>query len=92
MAGSPWGLYIAFDVYFVGISFAGITVAALVRLLNLEKLKPISRMAELLTVISLLLAAFTIIPADCSFFIVCGQQDIRILLRSERDVNYPVSG
>lgn len=62
MAGSPWGLYIAFDVYFVGISFAGITVAALVRLLNLEKLKPISRMAELLTVISLLLAAFTIIP------------------------------
>ncbi len=62
MAGSTWGLYISFDVYFVGISFAGITVAALIRLLKLEQLKPISRMAELLTVISLVLAAFTIIP------------------------------
>jgi Ni/Fe-hydrogenase subunit HybB-like protein len=27
--GATWGLYIAFVVYFVGVSFAGITVAAL---------------------------------------------------------------
>ncbi len=62
MGGVPWGLYIAFDVYFVGISFAGITIAALIRIFNLEQLKPVSRMAELLTIVSLILAAFCILP------------------------------
>ena len=62
MGGATWGLYIAFDVYFVGVSFAGIMVAALIRLLNLKQLKPISRMAELLTVVALILAAFSIFP------------------------------
>lgn len=62
MRGSAWGLYIAFDIYFVGVSFAGITVAALIRLLNLEHLKPISRMAELLAVVSLILAALCVLP------------------------------
>jgi molybdopterin-containing oxidoreductase family membrane subunit len=59
MGGAPWALYISFDVYFVGVSFAGITVAALIRLLNLERLKPVARMAEVLTVVSLLLAALS---------------------------------
>lgn len=62
MGGSPWGLYITFDIYFVGVSFAGITVAVLIRLLNLKHLKPISRMAELLTIISLILAGLVILP------------------------------
>jgi molybdopterin-containing oxidoreductase family membrane subunit len=61
MAGAPWGLYVAFVVYFVGVSFAGVTVAALIRLLNIEQLKPMARIAEVLTVISLLLGAFCII-------------------------------
>lgn len=61
MGGAAWGLYVAFVVYFVGVSFAGITVAALIRLLNLEHLKPVSRMAELLTVVSLILAAFSVL-------------------------------
>lgn len=59
MGGAAWALYIAFDVYFVGVSFAGITVAALIRLLNLERLKPVARMAEVLTVVSLILAALS---------------------------------
>lgn len=59
MGGAPWGLYIAFDVYFVGVSFAGITVAALIRLLSIEKLKPVARMAEVLTVSALVLAALS---------------------------------
>lgn len=59
--GTPWGLYIAFVVYFVGISFAGITVATLIRLLGLDHLKPIARMAEVLTVVSLILGALSII-------------------------------
>ena len=48
MRGAPWGLYIAFLVYFVGVSFAGITIAALIRLFNLERLRPLARMAEFL--------------------------------------------
>lgn len=62
MGGATWGLYITFDIYFVGISFAGITVAALIRLLDLKHLKPISRMAELLTVSAMLMAALAILP------------------------------
>jgi Ni/Fe-hydrogenase subunit HybB-like protein len=61
MGGAAWGLYIAFDVYFVGVSFAGITIAALLRLLDLERLKPVARMAEVLTVSALLLAAMSTI-------------------------------
>src|SRR5689334_7097049 len=30
--GAAWGLYVGFYVFFVGVSFAGITVAALCRL------------------------------------------------------------
>ncbi|OGO23713.1 MAG: hypothetical protein A2144_01195 [Chloroflexi bacterium RBG_16_50_9] len=59
--GSAWGLYIAFDVYFVGVSFAGITIAALIRLMNLEHLKPVARMAEGLTIVALILAALMVI-------------------------------
>ncbi len=61
MGGATWGIYIAFVVYFVGVSFAGITVAALIRLLNLEHLRPVSRMAELLTVIALVLGAMAVL-------------------------------
>lgn len=61
MGGATWGLYVGFVVYFVGVSFAGIILATLIRLLNLHHLKPVARMAELLAVISLLLAAFTIL-------------------------------
>lgn len=61
MGGATWGIYIAFVVYFVGVSFAGITIAALIRLLGLNHLKPISRMAEALTVITLLLGSLSIL-------------------------------
>ncbi|MFQ5947269.1 MAG: NrfD/PsrC family molybdoenzyme membrane anchor subunit [Acidimicrobiia bacterium] len=61
MGGATWGLYVAFVVYFVGISFAGITVAALIRLFSLERLRPVARMAELLTVVALVLGALAIL-------------------------------
>ncbi|MBI4201519.1 MAG: polysulfide reductase NrfD [Chloroflexi bacterium] len=61
MGGAAWGLYIAFVVHFVGVSFAGITVAALIRIMNLEHLKPIARMAEALTVVALVLGAFSVL-------------------------------
>jgi Ni/Fe-hydrogenase subunit HybB-like protein len=59
--GATWGLYISFVIYFVGLSFAGISIAALIRLARLETLRPIARMAEVLTVICLMLAAMTIV-------------------------------
>lgn len=61
MGGAPWGLYITFLVYFVGISFAAIAIAVFIRLLNLDHLRPIARMAEVVTVVSLLLGALTIV-------------------------------
>ncbi|MBI2169601.1 MAG: polysulfide reductase NrfD [Actinobacteria bacterium] len=61
MGGSAWAFYITFDVYFVGVSFAGITIAALIRLLDLERLKPVARMAEVLTVVALILASLSVI-------------------------------
>lgn len=59
--GATWGLYISFVIYFVGLSFAGISTAAVIRLAKIDKLRPISRMAELLTVVCLMLAAMTIV-------------------------------
>lgn len=61
MRGATWGLDVAFVVYWVGVSFAGITVAALIRLARLQQLKPIARMAEALTVVALILATFAIL-------------------------------
>ena len=60
MGGATWGLYVAFLVYFMGVSFAGITISAIVRLFDLKVLKPITRIAELMTIIALILGALTI--------------------------------
>ena len=59
--GATWGLYVTFVVYFVGVSFAGITVAALIRLFDLNHLKPVARMAELLTIVALVLGALVVL-------------------------------
>lgn len=59
--GAAWGLYIAGDVIFTGISFAGITVAALARLLRVRALEPVTRIAELMTITCLLAGACTIV-------------------------------
>ena len=61
MQGATWGVYISLVVYFVGVSFAGITVAALIRLFNLDYLKGVARMAEVMTVVALVLGAAAII-------------------------------
>jgi molybdopterin-containing oxidoreductase family membrane subunit len=61
MRGATWGLYITLVVYFVGVSFAGITIAAFIRLFHLEQLRGIARMAELLTVVALILGALAIV-------------------------------
>jgi molybdopterin-containing oxidoreductase family membrane subunit len=60
---ATWGLYIAFTIYFVGVSFAGITVFALARLFRVQALRPATRAAEVLT-IAVLMAGACLILAD----------------------------
>lgn len=59
--GASWGLYIVFVVYFIGLSFAGITVAALARLFRIAVLEPVTRIAELLTITCLIAGASCVI-------------------------------
>jgi molybdopterin-containing oxidoreductase family membrane subunit len=61
MGGAPWGLYVAFDAYFVGVGSAALAVAVLIRLLNLAVLRPIARIAQVLAVITIILGAFSIL-------------------------------
>ncbi|MFQ5919457.1 MAG: NrfD/PsrC family molybdoenzyme membrane anchor subunit [Thermoplasmata archaeon] len=60
MGGVAWGLYIVFAVYFAGVAFAGITLAALIRLFDVERLKPVARLAALLSVGAVILGAISI--------------------------------
>ncbi len=59
--GVPWGLYIGSFIWWVGIAHGGIVVSAAVRLLGLEKLKPVARLAELLTLAALANAGLYIV-------------------------------
>jgi Ni/Fe-hydrogenase subunit HybB-like protein len=61
VGGVGWGLYIVFVVFFIGVSFAGISISAVIRLFGISFLKPIARMAELLTIIALSLGAMCIL-------------------------------
>jgi Ni/Fe-hydrogenase subunit HybB-like protein len=56
-----WGVYISNFIFFVGLSHAGIAISAAVRIMKLDNYKPIVRMAELLTVVSLAMAGLSIV-------------------------------
>ncbi len=51
-----WGLYIVNFAYFIGLSAGGILVSALAHVGGLKRFAPVSRLAEVLAIISLLLA------------------------------------
>lgn len=51
-----WGLYISVFIYFIGISYGGTCVSAILRLTNTEWRRPITRVAEASTVAALLVA------------------------------------
>lgn len=59
--GSPWGLYITNFIFWIGISHAGIAISASVRLMSLNKYKVVARMAEVLTLVALPMAALSIV-------------------------------
>jgi Ni/Fe-hydrogenase subunit HybB-like protein len=59
--GVPWGIYVGSFIWWVGIAHGGIIVSAAVRLFGLDDLRPVARMAELLTLAALSMAALYII-------------------------------
>lgn len=61
--GASWGLYIIFDIYFVGVSFAGFAVTVLARLFDVDDLRPVTRIAQVLT-LGCLVAAAACVMAD----------------------------
>lgn len=56
-----WGIYIVTFIFFIGISAGGIAVASLSHLAGIEKFKPVSRVAEMVAIISLILAMIAIV-------------------------------
>jgi Ni/Fe-hydrogenase subunit HybB-like protein len=61
MRGAPWGLYITFMMFSLGVGVAGISLAALVRVLNIAVLRPFVRMAEVLSIAAVIVGMTAII-------------------------------
>ena len=59
--GVPWGLYIGTFVWWIGIAHGGIAISAAVRVFQAERFAPIARIAEVLTVLALAMAATNIV-------------------------------
>jgi molybdopterin-containing oxidoreductase family membrane subunit len=59
--GSPWGIYMTNFIFFIGITHAGIAVASAIRLLKLREFIPLARIAELITIFSLMMAGFSLL-------------------------------
>ncbi len=59
--GPAWALYICFDIVFVGLAFAGIALTTITRLFRIKELWPLSRMAELLAVVALMMAGLCVL-------------------------------
>jgi Ni/Fe-hydrogenase subunit HybB-like protein len=56
-----WGLYMSNFVFFIGISHAGTLISAILRVTNAEWRRPITRMAEAITVFALMVGASMVI-------------------------------
>ena len=59
--GVTWGLYIGAFIWWVGIAHGGIILSAAVRLLGMDRYKPVARLAELLTIGALTVAGLYIV-------------------------------
>lgn len=56
-----WGMYISNTVFFIAISYGGTLTSAILRILNAEWRKPITRAAETITVCALVVGSLNII-------------------------------
>lgn len=58
--GAMWGIIVANIIHLIGISHVGIAISASVRIMNLERYKPLARIAELVTLVSMTAAVINI--------------------------------
>lgn len=56
-----WGFYITNYIFFIGISHAGTLISAILRLTGAEWRRPITRVAEVITVIALMMGSINIL-------------------------------
>jgi molybdopterin-containing oxidoreductase family membrane subunit len=56
-----WGIYITNFVFFIGVSHAGTLISAILRICNAEWRRPITRAAEVITVVVLFIGAANVI-------------------------------
>ncbi|MFA6261050.1 MAG: NrfD/PsrC family molybdoenzyme membrane anchor subunit [Bacteroidia bacterium] len=58
-----WGVYISNFVFFVALSLIGVLMSAVLKFTNFEWYRPLSRMAEIIAVASIMLAGVSIVVA-----------------------------
>lgn len=58
---SYWGMYVVNFVFFIGISHAGTLISAILRVTQAEWRRPITRIAEAVTVVALIVGTFQIL-------------------------------
>lgn len=61
MGGATWGLYVVMVEYFIGVSLAGVVLAAFTTVFDVKSLRPIARLAVLLTVCSLIVGVLAVL-------------------------------
>ncbi len=59
--GATWGLYVVMVEYFIGVSLAGLVLVAFANVFDVMSLRPISRLAVLLTAVSLLVGVMAVV-------------------------------
>ena len=59
--GAPWGLYVVFVIYFVGASTGVMGIAIIGELLKIGHMRSITRIAEGVAIISLLIGALCVL-------------------------------
>jgi molybdopterin-containing oxidoreductase family membrane subunit len=59
--GATWGILVANAVHIIGISHVGIAISASVRVLRLDQYRNVARVAEIVTLISLIIAVINLL-------------------------------
>ncbi|MBL8842817.1 MAG: polysulfide reductase NrfD [Planctomycetes bacterium] len=59
--GATWGLYIVLDITFVGFSFAAMLVVVIERLFHVPALRPVTRLAEWIALLSLVMGGMCVL-------------------------------
>jgi molybdopterin-containing oxidoreductase family membrane subunit len=59
--GAPWGLYITFELYTVGVGFGSMILIGIIGILRIETLRPLVRPLALTTIVSLVVGYMAVI-------------------------------